>query len=92
MHALLVSLCRPSLLQLGLAPPAEHEGFGVSGLSSSCILSCRRIGFAAGLILRLLSGSFFDFLLFLLWRCFADSHSDSREKKFKGCGISQATY
>lgn len=83
MHALLISLCRPSLLQFSLAPRAEHEGFGISGLSSSCILSCGGIGFAAGFVLRLLLGSFLDFLLFLLWRCFTDSHSDSRKKKIE---------
>lgn len=91
MHALLIPLCRPSLLQLGFAPTAEHEGLGISGLSSSCILSCGGVGFAAGLILRLLPGSFFDFFLFLLRCCVADSHSDSRKKEFEGCGIGSAT-
>ena len=91
MHALLISLCGPRLLQLGLAPPTEHKCFGISGLSNSCILACGGIGFAAGLIVRFLPGSFFDFFLFLLWRCFADSHPDSRKKESEGCGTCSGT-
>jgi len=39
MHALLVSLCRASLLQFGLATPAEDEGLRISGFGCDFFLA-----------------------------------------------------
>jgi len=74
MHALLVSLCRSSLLQLGLATPAEDEGLRISGFGCSCILSVGGISFSVCFVCRFFLGCLFDLFDFLLRSSLAHSH------------------